>query len=319
MRNLQKEYVMGNIYTSVEQLIGRTPLVELTKIEKKYDLKAKVLAKVEFFNPGGSVKDRVAKAMLDDAEERGILTKDSVIIEPTSGNTGIGLALMSVARGYRCIIVMPDTMSVERRVLMKAYGAELVLTDGAKGMAGAIAKAEELAKEIPHSFIPGQFENPSNAKAHYLTTGPEIMKDTDGNVDIFVAGVGTGGTLTGTGRYLKEHKSDVKVVAVEPESSAVLSGKPAGAHGLQGIGAGFIPEVLDTSVYDEIMTVSNEDAFAVGKMIGRTEGILVGISAGAALFAAIELAKKVENAGKNIVVILPDTGDRYLSTTLFED
>ena len=319
MRNLQKEYIMGNIYTSVEQLIGRTPLVELTKIEKKYDLKAKVLAKVEFFNPGGSVKDRVAKAMLDDAEERGILTKDSVIIEPTSGNTGIGLALMSVARGYRCIIVMPDTMSVERRVLMKAYGAELVLTDGAKGMAGAIAKAEELAKEIPHSFIPGQFENPSNAKAHYLTTGPEIMKDTDGNVDIFVAGVGTGGTLTGTGRYLKEHKSDVKVVAVEPESSAVLSGKPAGAHGLQGIGAGFIPEVLDTSVYDEIMTVSNEDAFAVGKMIGRTEGILVGISAGAALFAAIELAKKVENAGKNIVVILPDTGDRYLSTTLFED
>ena len=310
---------MGNIYTSVEQLIGRTPLVELTKIEKKYDLKAKILAKVEFFNPGGSVKDRVAKAMLDDAEERGILTKDSVIIEPTSGNTGIGLALMSVARGYRCIIVMPDTMSMERRMLMKAYGAELVLTDGAKGMAGAIAKAEELAKEIPHSFIPGQFENPSNAKAHYLTTGPEIMKDTDGNVDIFVAGVGTGGTLTGTGRYLKEHKSDVKVVAVEPESSAVLSGRPAGAHGLQGIGAGFIPEVLDTSVYDEIMMVSNEDAFAIGKMIGRTEGILVGISAGAALFAAIELAKKEENAGKNIVVILPDTGDRYLSTTLFED
>ena len=310
---------MGNIYTSVEQLIGRTPLVELTKIEKKYDLKAKLLAKVEFFNPGGSVKDRVAKAMLDDAEERGILTRDSVIIEPTSGNTGIGLALMSVARGYRCIIVMPDTMSVERRVLMKAYGAELVLSEGAKGMAGAIAKAEELAKEIPHSFIPGQFENPSNAKAHFLTTGPEIMKDTDGNVDIFVAGVGTGGTLTGTGRYLKEQKADIKVVAVEPETSAVLSGKPAGAHGLQGIGAGFIPEVLDTSVYDEIMTVSNEDAFAVGKMIGRTEGILVGISAGAALFAAIELAKKEENAGKNIVVILPDTGDRYLSTTLFED
>ena len=310
---------MGNIYTSVEQLIGRTPLVELTKIEKKYDLKAKILAKVEFFNPGGSVKDRVAKAMLDDAEERGILTKDSVIIEPTSGNTGIGLALMSVARGYRCIIVMPDTMSMERRMLMKAYGAELVLTDGAKGMAGAIAKAEELAKEIPHSFIPGQFENPSNAKTHYLTTGPEIMKDTDGNVDIFVAGVGTGGTLTGTGRYLKEYIKDIKVVAVEPEASAVLSGKPAGAHGLQGIGAGFIPEVLDTSVYDEIMMVSNEDAFAVGKMIGRTEGILVGISAGAALFAAIELAKKEENAGKNIVVILPDTGDRYLSTTLFED
>ena len=310
---------MGNIYTSVEQLIGKTPLVELTKIEKKYDLKAKILAKIEFFNPGGSVKDRVAKAMLDDAEEKGILTKDSVIIEPTSGNTGIGLALMSVARGYRCIIVMPDTMSMERRMLMKAYGAELVLTDGAKGMAGAIAKAEELAKEIPNSFIPGQFENPSNAKAHYLTTGPEIMKDTDGNVDIFVAGVGTGGTLTGTGRYLKAQKADIKVVAVEPKDSAVLSGKPAGAHGLQGIGAGFIPEVLDTSIYDEIMPVSNEDAFACGKMMGRTEGILVGISAGAALFAALELAKKEENAGKNIVVLLPDTGDRYLSTTLFED
>ena len=310
---------MGNIYTSVEQLIGKTPLMELTKIEKKYELKAKLFAKVEFFNPGGSVKDRVAKAMLDDAEEKGILTKDSVIIEPTSGNTGIGLALMSVARGYRCIIVMPDTMSMERRMLMKAYGAELVLTDGAKGMAGAIAKAEELAKEIPNSFIPGQFENPSNAKAHYLTTGPEIMKDTDGNVDIFVAGVGTGGTLTGTGRYLKEQKSEVKVVAVEPADSAVLSGKPAGPHGLQGIGAGFIPGVLDTTVYDEIIPVSNEDAYAFGKMIGRTEGILVGISAGAALFAAIELAKKEENAGKNIVVVLPDTGDRYLSTTLFED
>ena len=310
---------MGNIYTSVEQLIGKTPLVELTKIEKKYDLKAKLLAKIEFLNPGGSVKDRVAKAMLDDAKERGILTKDSVIIEPTSGNTGIGLALMSVARGYRCIIVMPDTMSMERRMLMKAYGAELVLTDGAKGMAGAIAKAEELAKEIPNSFIPGQFENPSNAKAHYLTTGPEIMKDTDGNVDIFVAGVGTGGTLTGTGRYLKEQKPEIKVVAVEPADSAVLSGKPAGPHGLQGIGAGFIPGVLDTTVYDEIIPVSNEDAYAFGKMIGRTEGILVGISAGAALFAAIELAKKEENAGKNIVVLLPDTGDRYLSTTMFED
>ena len=310
---------MANIYTSVEQLIGKTPLVELTKIEKKYDLKAKLLAKIEFLNPGGSVKDRVAKAMLDDAKERGILTKDSVIIEPTSGNTGIGLALMSVARGYRCIIVMPDTMSMERRMLMKAYGAELVLTDGAKGMAGAIAKAEELAKEIPNSFIPGQFENPSNAKAHYLTTGPEIMKDTDGNVDIFVAGVGTGGTLTGTGRYLKEQKPEIKVVAVEPADSAVLSGKPAGPHGLQGIGAGFIPGVLDTSVYDEIIPVSNEDAYAFGKMIGRTEGILVGISAGAALFAAIELAKKEENAGKNIVVLLPDTGDRYLSTTMFED
>ena len=310
---------MGNIYTSVEQLIGKTPLMELTKIEKKYDLKAKLLAKVEFFNPGGSVKDRVAKAMLDDAEEKGILTKDSVIIEPTSGNTGIGLALMSVARGYRCIIVMPDTMSMERRMLMKAYGAELVLTDGAKGMAGAIAKAEELAKEIPNSFIPGQFENPSNAKAHYLTTGPEIMKDTDGTVDIFVAGVGTGGTLTGTGRYLKEQKPEIKVVAVEPADSAVLSGKPAGPHGLQGIGAGFIPGVLDTTVYDEIIPVSNEDAYAFGKMIGRTEGILVGISAGAALYAAIELVKKEENAGKNIVVILPDTGDRYLSTTMFED
>lgn len=310
---------MGNIYTSVEQLIGKTPLVELTNIEKKYDLKAKLLAKVEFFNPGGSVKDRVAKAMLDDAEEKGILTKDSVIIEPTSGNTGIGLALMSVARGYRCIIVMPDTMSMERRMLMKAYGAELVLTDGAKGMTGAIAKAEELAKEIPNSFIPGQFDNPANAKAHYLTTGPEIYEDTDGNVDIFVAGIGTGGTLTGTGRYLKEQNADIKVVAVEPKDSAVLSGKPAGPHGLQGIGAGFIPEVLDTTIYDEIIPVSNEEAYAYGKMIGRTEGILVGISAGAALFAAIQLAKKEENAGKNIVVILPDTGDRYLSTTMFED
>ena len=310
---------MGNIYTSVEQLIGKTPLVELTNIEKKYDLKAKLLGKVEFFNPGGSVKDRVAKAMLDDAEERGVLTKDSVIIEPTSGNTGIGLALMSVARGYRCIIVMPDTMSMERRMLMKAYGAELVLTEGAKGMAGAIAKAEELAKEIPHSFIPGQFENPANAKAHYLTTGPEIYEDTDGNVDIFVAGVGTGGTLTGTGRFLKEQKPSIKVVAVEPSTSAVLSGKPAGAHGLQGIGAGFIPGVLDTSIYDEIIPVTNEEAFGCGKMMGRTEGILIGISAGAALFAAIELAKKEENAGKNIVVLLPDTGDRYLSTTLFED
>ena len=310
---------MGNIYTSVEQLIGKTPLVELTKIEKKYDLKAKLLAKVEFLNPGGSVKDRVAKAMLDDAEEKGILTKDSVIIEPTSGHTGIGLALMSVARGYRCIIVMPDTMSMERRMLMKAYGAELVLSEGALGMAGAIAKAEELAKEIPNSFIPGQFDNPSNAKAHYLTTGPEIYEDTDGNVDIFVAGVGTGGTLTGTGRYLKKQNPEIRVIAVEPENSAVLSGKPAGPHGLQGIGAGFIPEVLDTSVYDEVVPVSDEDAYSFGKMIGRTEGILVGISAGAALYAATELAKKEENAGKNIVVLLPDTGDRYLSTTLFED
>ena len=310
---------MANIYTSVEQLIGKTPLVELVNIEKKYDLKAKLLAKVELFNPGGSAKDRVAKAMLDDAEERGILTKDSVIIEPTSGNTGIGLALMSVARGYRCIIVMPDTMSMERRMLMKAFGAELVLSEGAKGMPGAIAKAEELAKEIPHSFIPGQFENPANAKAHYDTTGPEIIQDTDGNVDIFVAGVGTGGTITGTGRYLKEQKPEVKVIAVEPANSAVLSGKPAGAHGLQGIGAGFIPGVLDTTVYDEIIPVTNEDAYACGKMIGRTEGILVGISAGAALWAAVEVAKREENAGKNIVVLLPDTGERYLSTTMFED
>ena len=310
---------MANIYTSVEQLIGNTPLVELTKIEKKYNLKAKLFAKVEFFNPGGSIKDRVAKAMLDDAENRGILTKDSVIIEPTSGNTGIGLALMAVARGYRCIIVMPDTMSMERRMLMKAYGAELVLSEGKKGMAGAIAKAEELAKEIDNSFIPGQFENPSNAKAHYLTTGPEIWKDTDGNVDIFVAGVGTGGTLTGAGRYLKEHKPQIKVVAVEPEASAVLSGKSAGTHGLQGIGAGFIPQVLDTSVYDEIMPVSNEDAYFYGKMMGRSEGILVGISAGAALCAAVKQAQKEENAGKNIVIILPDTGERYLSTTLFAD
>lgn len=314
-----RRYFMANIYTSVEQLIGKTPLVELTNIEKKYDLKAKLLAKVELFNPGGSAKDRVAKAMLDDAEERGILTKDSVIIEPTSGNTGIGLALMSVARGYRCIIVMPDTMSMERRMLMKAFGAELVLSEGALGMTGAIAKAEELAKEIPHSFIPGQFENPANAKAHYDTTGPEIMQDTDGNVDIFVAGVGTGGTITGTGRYLKEQKPEVKVIAVEPASSAVLSGKPAGAHGLQGIGAGFIPGVLDTSIYDEIIPVSNEDAYATGKMIGRSEGILVGISAGAALWAAVEVAKREENAGKNIVVLLPDTGERYLSTTMFED
>ena len=310
---------MANIYTSVEQLIGKTPLLELTNIEKKYELKAKLLAKVEFMNPGGSAKDRVAKAMLDDAEERGILTKDSVIIEPTSGNTGIGLALMSVARGYRCIIVMPDTMSMERRMLMKAFGAELVLSEGALGMTGAIAKAEELAKEIPHSFNPGQFENPANAKAHYDTTGPEIMQDTDGNVDIFVAGVGTGGTITGTGRYLKERNPEVKVIAVEPASSAVLSGKPAGTHGLQGIGAGFIPGVLDTMVYDEIIPVTNEDAYACGKMIGRNEGILVGISAGAALYAAIEVAKREENAGKNIVVLLPDTGERYLSTTMFED
>ena len=309
---------MGKIYTSVEQLIGKTPLVELTNIEKKYDLKAKLLAKVEFFNPGGSTKDRAAKAMLDNLEERGLLTKDSVIIEPTSGNTGIGLALMSVARGYRCIIVMPDTMSMERRMLMKAYGAELVLSEGAKGMAGAIAKAEELSKEIPNSFIPGQFENPANAKAHYETTGPEIYEDTDGKVDVFVAGVGTGGTITGTGRYLKEKNPLLKVVAVEPATSAVLSGEAAGAHGLQGIGAGFIPQVLDTSIYDEIVKVTNEEAYAMGNMIGRTEGILVGISSGAALYAAIEMAQKEENTGKNIVVLLPDTGERYLSTTLFE-
>ena len=310
---------MGKIYTSVEQLIGRTPLLELIKIEKKYDLKAKLYAKVEFFNPGGSVKDRVAKAMLEEAEEKGILNKDSVIIEPTSGNTGIGLALMAVARGYRCIIVMPDTMSMERRMLMQAYGAELVLSEGSKGMTGAIAKAEELAGEIPNSFIPGQFDNPANARAHYVTTGPEIYEDLEGKIDIFVAGVGTGGTITGTGRYLKEQIPEMKVVAVEPENSAVLSGKSAGAHMIQGIGAGFIPKVLDVSVYDEIMPVSNEDAYLYGKMIGRTEGILVGISAGAALGAAIELAKKEENAGKNIVVLLPDTGERYLSTTLFAE
>ena len=310
---------MGKFYTSVEQLIGKTPLMELCKVEEQYHLKAKLFAKVEFYNPGGSVKDRAAKFMLDDAEERGILTKDSVIIEPTSGNTGIGLALMSVARGYRCIIVMPDTMSVERRMLMKAYGAELVLSEGSKGMAGAIAKAEELAKEIPNSFIPGQFKNKANAKAHYITTGPEIWEALDGKADIFVAGVGTGGTLTGAGSFLKEQNPSMKVVAVEPELSAVLSGNPAGAHGIQGIGAGFIPEVLECSVYDEIVQVRNEDAFAFGKMLGRTEGILVGISSGAALFAAVELAKREENEGKNIVVLLPDTGERYLSTALFKD
>ena len=310
---------MGKIYTSVEQLIGKTPLVELTKIEKKYGLKAKLYAKVEFFNPGGSVKDRVAKMMLEEAEKEGILKKDSVIIEPTSGNTGIGLAVMSIAKGYRCIIVMPDTMSIERRMLMQAYGAELVLSEGSKGMAGAIARAEELAKEIPNSFIPGQFDNPANAKAHYMTTGPEIFEDLDGKVDAFVAGVGTGGTITGTGRYLKEQKAELKVIAVEPTSSAVLSGKAAGAHMIQGIGAGFVPKVLDVSVCDEVVQVSNEDAYAYGKMIGRTEGILVGISAGAALFAAVEEAKKEENTGKNIVVLLPDTGERYLSTTLFAD
>ena len=310
---------MSNIYTSADQLIGKTPLLELTHLEEKLNLKAKILAKLEYFNPAGSVKDRVAKAMIDDAEKSGKLTPDSVIIEPTSGNTGIGLASVAAARGYRIIIVMPETMSVERRQLMKAYGAELVLTDGSKGMTGAIAKAEELAAEIPNSFIPGQFINPANPAAHRESTGPEIYADTDGNVDIFVAGVGTGGTVTGVGEYLKSQNPDIRVVAVEPKSSAVLSTGVAGAHKIQGIGAGFIPEVLNTGVYDEIFPVSNEDAFSTGKLIGQTEGILVGISSGAAAFAAIELAKRPENVGKNIVVLLPDTGDRYLSTPLFAD
>ena len=310
---------MSAIYTSADQLIGKTPLLELTHIEKKLALKAKVLAKLEYLNPAGSVKDRVAKAMIDDAEEKGLLKEGSVIIEPTSGNTGIGLASVAAARGYRIIIVMPDTMSVERRQLMKAFGAELVLTEGAKGMKGAIAKADELAKEIPNSFVPGQFVNPANPKAHYLTTGPEIVDDTDGTVDYFVAGVGTGGTITGVGKYLKEKVPGVKVVAVEPATSAVLSTGVAGAHKIQGIGAGFVPDVLDTKVYDEIIPVANEDAFAVGKLIGKTEGVLVGISSGAAVWAAIELAKRSENEGKNIVVLLPDTGDRYLSTPLFAD
>ena len=310
---------MSKIYTSADQLIGKTPLLELTHIEKKYGLKAKVLAKLEYFNPAGSVKDRIARKMLDDAEAAGKLTTDSVIIEPTSGNTGIGLASVAAARGYRIIIVMPETMSVERRQLMKAYGAELVLTEGAKGMKGAIAKADELAKEIPNSFVPGQFVNPSNPKAHYETTGPEIFEDTDGEVDIFVAGVGTGGTITGVGEYLKDKKPGVKVVAVEPETSAVLSTGVAGAHKIQGIGAGLVPDVLDTKVYDEIIPVSNEAAFEVGKLIGKSEGVLVGISSGAAAYAAIELAKRPENEGKTIVVLLPDTGDRYLSTPLFQD
>lgn len=310
---------MSKIYTSADQLIGKTPLLELTHIEKKYGLKAKVLAKLEYFNPAGSVKDRIARKMLDDAEAAGKLTPDSVIIEPTSGNTGIGLASVAAARGYRIIIVMPETMSVERRQLMKAYGAELVLTEGAKGMKGAIAKADELAKEIPNSFVPGQFVNPSNPKAHYETTGPEIFEDTDGEVDIFVAGVGTGGTVTGVGEYLKDKKPGVKIVAVEPETSAVLSTGVAGAHKIQGIGAGFVPDVLDTKVYDEIIPVSNEAAFEVGKLIGKSEGVLVGISSGAAAYAAIELAKRPENEGKTIVVLLPDTGDRYLSTPLFQD
>ena len=310
---------MSAIYTSADQLVGHTPLLELTHIEKAHGLKAKILAKLEYFNPAGSVKDRIAKAMVDDAEAKGLLKPGSVIIEPTSGNTGIGLASVAAARGYRIIIVMPETMSVERRQLMKAYGAELVLTEGAKGMKGAIAKADELAKEIPGSFVAGQFVNPANPKAHYETTGPEIWADTDGQVDIFVAGVGTGGTITGTGKFLKEHKSDVKVVAVEPKTSAVLSTGVAGAHKIQGIGAGFVPDVLDTHIYDEIIPVDNDDAFAVGKEVGTHEGVLVGISSGAAVWAAIELAKRPENAGKNIVVLLPDTGDRYLSTPLFAD
>ena len=310
---------MANIYTSADQLIGKTPLLELTHIEKKYGLKAKLLAKLEYFNPAGSVKDRIAKAMIDDAEEKGLLKEGSVIIEPTSGNTGIGLASVAAARGYRIIIVMPDTMSVERRQLMKAYGAELVLTDGAKGMKGAIAKADELAQEIPGSFVPGQFVNEANPKAHFATTGPEIYEDTDGHVDYFVAGVGTGGTITGVGQYLKAKNPAVKVVAVEPKSSAVLSTGVAGSHKIQGIGAGFVPKVLDTGIYDEIIPVENEDAFATGREIGHSEGILVGISSGAAVWAAVEIAKRPENAGKNIVVLLPDTGDRYLSTPLFAD
>ena len=310
---------MSKIYTSADQLIGSTPLLELTHIEKKHGLKARILAKLEYFNPAGSVKDRIAKAMIDDAEAKGLLNADSVIIEPTSGNTGIGLASVAAARGYRIIIVMPETMSVERRQLMKAYGAELVLTEGAKGMKGAIAKADELAKDIPNSFIPGQFVNAANPKAHFETTGPEIFSDTDGEVDIFVAGVGTGGTVTGVGRFLKSKKPEVKVVAVEPKSSAVLSTGVAGSHKIQGIGAGFVPEVLDTKVYDEIIPVENDDAFATGKEIGKSEGVLVGISSGAAVWAAIELAKRPENEGKTIVVLLPDTGDRYLSTPLFAD
>ena len=309
----------ANIYTSADQLIGKTPLLELTHIEKEDALGAKVLAKLEYFNPAGSVKDRIAKAMIDDAEAKGLLKPDSVIIEPTSGNTGIGLASVAAARGYRIIIVMPETMSVERRQLMKAYGAELVLTEGAKGMKGAIAKADELAKEIPNSFVPGQFVNPANPAAHFATTGPEIWDDTDGKVDIFVAGVGTGGTITGVGQYLKSKNPAVKVVAVEPATSAVLSTGVAGAHKIQGIGAGFVPDVLDTKVYDEIIPVDNDDAFATGKLFGKTEGVLVGISSGAALWAAIELAKRPENAGKTIVALLPDTGDRYLSTPLFAD
>ena len=310
---------MANIYTSADQLIGKTPLLELVHLEKELGLEAKILAKLEYLNPAGSVKDRIAKAMIDDAESKGLLKPGSVIIEPTSGNTGIGLASVAAARGYRIIIVMPETMSVERRQLMKAYGAELVLTEGAKGMKGAIAKADELAKEIPGSFIPGQFVNPANPAVHRATTGPEIWEDTDGQVDFFVAGVGTGGTITGVGEYLKSQNPDVKVVAVEPASSPVLSKGTPGAHKIQGIGAGFVPAVLNTGVYDEIITVENEDAFATGKKVGKSEGVLVGISSGAAVWAAIALAKRPENKGKTIVALLPDTGDRYLSTPLFAD
>ena len=310
---------MSKIYTSADQLIGRTPLLELTHIEKELGLKAKILAKLEYFNPAGSVKDRIAKAMIDDAEQKGLLKEGSVIIEPTSGNTGIGLASVAAARGYRIIIVMPDSMSVERRQLMKAYGAELVLTEGAKGMKGAIARAEELAKEIPNSFLPGQFVNPANPKAHFETTGPEIYGDTDGKVDYFVAGVGTGGTITGTGEYLKSKNPAIRVVAVEPKTSAVLSTGVAGPHKIQGIGAGFVPQVLDTKVYDEIIPVDNDDAFTTGRLVGRKEGVLVGISSGAALWAAIELAKRPDSEGKTIVVLMPDTGDRYLSTPLFAE
>ena len=310
---------MSKIYQTADQLIGKTPLLELTHIEKELGLEAKLVAKLEYFNPAGSVKDRIAKAMIEDAESKGLIKPGSVLIEPTSGNTGIGLASVAAAKGYKLIITMPETMSVERRQLMKAYGAELVLTDGTKGMKGAIAKAEELSKEIKNSFIPGQFVNPANPAVHMATTGPEIWEDTDGEVDFLVAGVGTGGTITGTGEYLKSQKPDVKVVAVEPKTSPVLSKGVAGAHKIQGIGAGFVPDVLNTDVYDEIIPVSNEDAFATGKLIGRSEGVLVGISSGAATFAAIELAKRPENKGKTIVVILPDTGDRYLSTPLFAD
>ena len=316
-KNGKKVNPMSRIYTSAEQLIGNTPLLELTRLEQQLNLKAKVLAKLESFNPGGSAKDRVAKAMIEEAEASGLLKPDSVIIEPTSGNTGIGLASVAAARGYRVIIVMPDSMSVERQKLMQAYGAELVLTEGAKGMSGAIGKADELAKEIPGGFVAGQFVNPANPRAHFTTTGPEIWGDTDGEVDIFVAGVGTGGTITGVGEFLKSRKPEVKVVAVEPAGSAVLSGGKAGPHGLQGIGAGFVPEVLNTAVYDEVIPVADEDAFAAARQLGKTEGVLVGISSGAALWAAIEQAKRPENAGKTIVALLPDTGDRYLSTTLF--